>query len=227
MTQAYARSLQGAFRQHGGLRDFGKIFAELPQQVQAMYPLDVVAITNAQVIAPADKDETVFVASTLTLQGYDAEMSQALYSSLLKDHPNFSIEKAMLMPKDMMVETYGVMYGQMLIDTLLDTASQPVLYALLAERIGHRAIAVERTCLGVVFVSRADTLALRRTNRSYRQLESSDITPWQIRDSKVIPPGEADAIFYQLTRCRLPRVVPIHPPSPLAENYASYEEIAL
>lgn len=211
MTDAcYERSVAKALAAHGGLRDFVQHFVDLPGKVAGMYAYDVVALTGANVQALYDKNETVLLAHTLSMRGYDYNTSHAIYSKLLYDFPEFTPERVMLSSRDMLIDEFGQITGGLLATTLVEPKEQPILHAMLfAPMRSADMVVVERECHSTLFAAKFASITnmKRMTYKSRR----SEMTPWQLRDASALLPADAEAHFFNATDGeRLQRIVPVY-----------------
>lgn len=215
MADGFQRSVLRVVREHGGLREIAPLLAKLPEALAARFPLDVVALLGAHVEVAYDANRTSVAVSTLAVRGYDFATSRAIHKKFTEDFPDFRPEVAMLSPREVLVETYGTITGELLATMLVDPDSQPILHTLMFRDIRGQVYMVERQCMTALFATNVPSARLARGLTSIFDTNGTRRTPvaatWELRESSVLSRPAAESHYYHATDgLRLPLLVPTY-----------------
>lgn len=201
MDDGYTRSVERAVRLNGLLRPYVPALVRLPQYAASLLPADVVALVGARVDEMPAVRGLQLRASTLVLRGYGAETALSLRKSLYEAFPDFSPERCMLLPRTALIDEYGTLFGQTLIDTLVDPSSQPALHALLfhPQACDHTLI-VRRHAARTAFVVRARAPALGE-NKFQDEIAFGQWR-WELQDMQHVAANEAAYLYETVTEGR-------------------------
>lgn len=217
MSDAYQRSVLKAVRQHGSLREFLPTLSRLRDVLAAKYPYDVAAVAGADFMRDIARSRLHARINLLLLRGYDWPTSQAIHAKFTEDFPDFSPEVAMLSPREVLVEQFGSMTGQLLATTLVHPEAQPFLHALWFKDLSAGITLVERQCV------RATATAAVLDRARHAGSDLFDKAPWDISASTPLSRMQAEAEFFHCTDgLRLQLICPVYTQE-TAPRYMPYE----
>lgn len=188
----YKRSVTRALRANNLLLPFAPALLALPDYAAAMLACDVVALTGARVEHGVMQNSAMVFATTMALQGYNSDMALHICNTLYNTTPGFSPNSCMLMSKQQLIEEFGLPVGQVLADALADPDRQPVLHAMLFRDRGFGVSLVQRRTEEVVFKA---PFTMSNSNEA----PFTARLPWEVRERKLLPAGDAQYVFHQVT----------------------------
>lgn len=202
MDKGFEISLRKALGAHGGLRPHVYHFAQLPAKVAARMPLEVVAISGAELIynnGPNLGPEITAHARTLALRGMGVEEAHKLAEMFFAKYPDFVPDMARLMTREMLMDEFGTAIGFTLARTIVEPKENPIVYELLfGSHQGDPVFTpVARECVEAIFS--AGVVTLKNGTQKFGD--------WELRSDKALPDHEASYLYNKYTGGTLQRVV--------------------